>query len=49
MLHNLMERCEAAAKERGVADVQDATLHSSGKMIESTYDRRRVRVARTAK
>ena len=35
--------------ERGDADVQDATLHSSGKMIESTCDCRRVRVARPAK
>jgi len=68
MLSNLMDLCEAAAKERGIAfqkfslqdcrpmgvtkrmergdtDVQDATLHSNGKMIEATYDRRRVRTA----
>jgi hypothetical protein len=32
--------------EQGDADTQDATLHSNAKMIESVYDRRRVRVAK---
>ena len=33
--------------EQGATDTQDATLHSNGKMIESVYDRRRVRVAKS--
>lgn len=34
---------------QGHADTQDATLHSSKRMIDATYDRRRVRVARPTK
>lgn len=34
-----------AKKERGDQDVVDATLHTSDRMVNSTYDRRRVRVA----
>ena len=33
---------------RGDTDVQDAALHSSGRMIAQVYDRRRVRVAKPA-
>lgn len=32
--------------ERGDTDVQDATLHSNKRMIDQTYDRRRVRIAK---
>jgi len=35
--------------QQGDADVQDATLHSNAKMIESVYDRRRVRIASPTK
>lgn len=35
--------------EAGHDDVQDATLHSNRKMIDQTYDRRRVRVAKPVK
>jgi hypothetical protein len=31
---------------RGDADVVDATLHSSERMVRQIYDRRRVRVAK---
>lgn len=35
--------------ERGDQDVQDATLHSSERMVRQVYDRRRVWVAKPAK
>ena len=34
---------------RGDADVIDATMHSSERMVRQVYDRRRVRVAKPAK
>jgi integrase len=34
---------------RGDADVVDATMHSSERMVRQVYDRRRVRIARPAK
>jgi hypothetical protein len=33
----------------GQTDVMDATLHSNRRMIETVYDRRRVRVAKPVK
>lgn len=35
--------------KRGDKDVQDATLHTSERMIQQTYDRRRVRTAKPVK
>jgi hypothetical protein len=35
--------------DRGDADVIDATLHTSERMVRTTYDRRRVRTARPAR
>lgn len=35
--------------EKGDADVLDATMHTSDRMVKQTYDRRRVRVAKPAK
>lgn len=37
-----------AKEERGDADTQNATLHKDGRMIQSIYDRRRVRRAKPA-
>ena len=37
-----------AKEDRGDADTQNATLHKDGRMIQSIYDRRRVRKAKPA-
>jgi hypothetical protein len=39
----------SAKLEKGDADVVDATLHTSERMVRQVYDRRRVRTARPAR